>query len=115
MDNEQKIVGITLLARNPKEITPRQSKFGVIDEEIICPVKTLWCFVECTIERRTHLPSNHILFLTYIEDNDFSKISSVKDKTVAQWITNSLTAAGIDPDKFTAHSIRAAASIYTVQ
>ncbi|RCH96896.1 hypothetical protein CU097_006634 [Rhizopus azygosporus] len=39
----------------------------------------------------------------------------VKDKTIAQWITNSLTAAGIDPDKFTAHSIRAAASTYAVQ
>ncbi|CEI93615.1 hypothetical protein RMCBS344292_07846 [Rhizopus microsporus] len=103
-----------LLARNPKGITPKQSKFGIIDEEIVCPAKTLWCFVECTKERRTHLPSNHTLFLTYIVDDNFSKISSVKDKTVAQWITNSLTAVGIDPDKFTAHLIRAEASTYAV-
>ncbi|KAG1174831.1 hypothetical protein G6F70_005029 [Rhizopus microsporus] len=96
-------------------VGPKQPKFGIIDEEIVCPVRTVWCFAECTKERRTHLPSNHTLFLTYIEDEDFSKISSVKDKTVAQWTTNSLTAAGIDPDKFTAHLIRAAASIYAVQ
>ncbi|KAG1229506.1 hypothetical protein G6F68_006669 [Rhizopus microsporus] len=89
--------------------------WGRNPKEIVYPVKTLWCFVECTKERITHLPSNHTLFLTYIEDDDFSKISSVKDKTIAQWITNSLTAAGIDPDKFTAHSIRAAASTYAVQ
>ncbi|ORE22401.1 hypothetical protein BCV71DRAFT_269761, partial [Rhizopus microsporus] len=69
-------------------------------------------FVEYTKERRTHLAT---LFLTYIEDDDFSKISSVKDKTVAQWIINSLTAAGIGPEKFTMHSIRAAASAYVVQ
>ncbi|CEI94586.1 hypothetical protein G6F70_003920 [Rhizopus microsporus] len=41
--------------------------------------------------------------------------NTIKDKTVAQWNTNSLTAVGIDPDKFTAHSIRAATSTYAVQ
>ncbi|CEI94799.1 hypothetical protein RMCBS344292_09004 [Rhizopus microsporus] len=115
MGSGQRIVGVTLLARNAKEITPKQSKLRVIEEEIVCPAKTLRYFVECIKERRTRLSSNHTLFLTYIEDDDFSKISSVKDKTVAQWITNSLTATGIGPDKFTAHSIRATASIYAVQ
>ncbi|ORE12149.1 hypothetical protein BCV72DRAFT_311108 [Rhizopus microsporus var. microsporus] len=84
MDNEQKIVGVMLLARNPKEITPKQSKFEGIDEEIVCPVKIFWYFVECTKGRRAHLSSNHTLFLTYIEDDDFSKSSSIKDKTVVQ-------------------------------
>ncbi|CEG63100.1 hypothetical protein RMATCC62417_00304 [Rhizopus microsporus] len=115
MGSGQRIVGVTLLARNAKEITPKQSKLRVIEEEIVCPVETLRYFVECIKERRTRLSSNHTLFLTYIEDDDFSKISSVKDKAVAQWITNSLTATGIGPDKFTAHSIRATASIYAVQ
>ena len=52
--------------------------------------------------------SNHILFLISSKDNDFSKISSVKNKTAAQWITNSLIVTGISPDKFTAHSINPA-------
>ncbi|KAG1439349.1 hypothetical protein G6F57_019453 [Rhizopus arrhizus] len=46
---------------------------------------------------------------------NLDNMPGIPDKTVAQWTTNSLTAAGIDPDKFTAHLIRAAASIYAVQ
>ncbi|KAI8635778.1 hypothetical protein BD408DRAFT_356925, partial [Parasitella parasitica] len=60
--------GLTVISRAPKEITPKKSKLGVLDEEVVCPVKTLFEFVARSRNLRCNLPEDQTLFLANIED-----------------------------------------------
>ena len=57
--DSHEVKGVALLARSPKEIDSKQSKLGLIGEEKVCPVRTLWRFVDKTKEFRQRLNEDH--------------------------------------------------------
>jgi integrase len=105
---------VTLMIREPKERHPKKSFLGIIGEEEMCPVRTLWTFLNESNVKRTHLPEDHTLFLAYV-DCPTKHPSSVRPVTIANWVKSHMERAGIDTTKFKAHSIRAAASTRAVQ
>ncbi|KAG1135029.1 hypothetical protein G6F37_013169 [Rhizopus arrhizus] len=79
MDNDKNIpIGVTLTARQPKEIKAKMSKIGTIEDRDKCPVHTLWVFCQATKKLRNHLTEGHKLFLTNLEDRDQTKWQSVQ-------------------------------------
>jgi hypothetical protein len=87
---------------------------GIIGEQEMCPVMTLWTFLNESKIKRTHLPEDHTLFLAYV-DSPIKHASSVRPVTIANWVKSHMERASIDTTKFIAHSIRAAASTRAVQ
>ncbi|OBZ90511.1 hypothetical protein A0J61_01461 [Choanephora cucurbitarum] len=113
VDGNYEVKGVTLLARNPKEIDSKQSKLGAIREEKVCPVRTLWRFVDKTQEFRRGLKEDHTLFSTYLSSSDKEK-GPVSAKTIGNWVKEALKEAGINTEIYKAHSLRAAASTEAV-
>lgn len=105
---------VTLMVREPKERHPKKSFLGIIGEQEMCPVWTLWTFLNNSKTKRTHLSEDHTLFLAYV-DNPTKQPSSVRPVTIVNWVKSHMERAGIDTTKFKAHSIRAAASTQAVQ
>jgi hypothetical protein len=107
-------LGVTLTARKPKELRPRQSKLGAIENKEACPVHILWTFYSFTKDHRSHLSQDHTLFLTNMTHENTNTWQSVKPATVASWLKEVMEEAGIDINKFTVHSIRSASSTKAV-
>ncbi|CEP10666.1 hypothetical protein [Parasitella parasitica] len=105
--------GLTIISRAPKEITPKKSKLGVIEDTDICPVKTLFEFVTRSRTLRCDLPEDHTLFLANIDDGNSCR--SIRPSTAATWLTTLMKASGVDTNVFKAHSLRSAASTKAVQ
>jgi site-specific recombinase XerD len=78
-------------------------------------VFSLWYFIEKTRALRSHLGTDHTLFLGNIEDEVQANIISVSQVTVANWVKKLLAGAGIDTSIYKAHSLRSASSTYAVQ
>ncbi|CEG65380.1 hypothetical protein RMATCC62417_02178 [Rhizopus microsporus] len=76
-------LGVTLTARNPKELRPKQSKQDAIENKEACPVHTLWIFYTFTKDHRNHLSQDHTLFLTNITQDNPNTWQSIKPATVA--------------------------------
>ncbi|KAG1038842.1 hypothetical protein G6F43_012627 [Rhizopus delemar] len=101
-------------ARTPKENQVKSTILGEYIEDQLCPVKTLKSFLQRTSTLREKLPSEHTLFLTYLDNNN-KQPSSVRPTTVANWIKAVFQEAGIDTTYFQAHSIRSASSTKAVE
>ncbi|KAG1466195.1 hypothetical protein G6F56_004736 [Rhizopus delemar] len=110
-DDEGKLKGVTLKARAPKEIESKESKLGTIEETNICPVQTLWIFCQKTEALGVKLPKNHTVFLANIlGEKNGEPAHSASPVTIANWVKDSLTKAGVDTAIFKAHSLRSASS-----
>ncbi|KAG0980756.1 hypothetical protein G6F29_007590 [Rhizopus arrhizus] len=108
-----RIQGVTLICRLPKEAQQKTISLGTIDTSDLCPVTTLYLFIQKTEGYRGKLPENQTLFLAYI--NEQKPTSCVSPNTVTGWIKNNMSQAGIDTTKYQPHSIRSAASTKAVQ
>ncbi|KAG0931393.1 hypothetical protein G6F32_011682 [Rhizopus arrhizus] len=110
---EDKVVAATIIFREAKETNVKSSQLGLIEEEDLCPVRTLAWFMSVSSKVRQQLPEDHTLFLAYINDNN--KVSSVRASTISGWIKNSMAEAGIDTSNYKPHSIRSASSTKAVE
>jgi hypothetical protein len=54
---------------------------GIIGEQEMCPVMTLWTFLNESKIKRTHLPEDNTLFLAYV-DSPIKHASSVRPVTI---------------------------------
>jgi hypothetical protein len=109
-DNNNTLNGVRLLMRQPKEATQKYTTISVIpDQPNMCAVLSLRLFVEKTAPLRTHLTSDHTLFLAYII-NPTKQPGNISPKTVAQKLKTLMQQAGIDTATYTAHSIRSASA-----
>lgn len=110
---EDKAVAATIIFREAKETNVKTSQLGLIEEEDLCPVRTLAWFMSKSSPVRQQLPEYHTLFLAYTNDSD--KVSSIRASTVSGWIKNAMTEAGIDTSSYKPHSIRSASSTKAVE
>jgi hypothetical protein len=90
----------------------KTSILGRIDEQL-CPVFTLYTFIERTKEIRKSLPEDHTLFLAYILTPE--KTTSIRPSTLSNWVKTIMGTAGVDTKIYSAHSIRSAASTKAVE
>ncbi|KAG1044720.1 hypothetical protein G6F43_011417 [Rhizopus delemar] len=90
------------------EGNPKTSKLGATKLGNVCPVQTLFKFVQRTIHLRRALEEEHTLFLAYI-DKDDQVPRSIKPKTTSNWLRELMKDAGIDTS-FKPHSLRSASS-----
>ncbi|CEJ01330.1 hypothetical protein RMCBS344292_15362 [Rhizopus microsporus] len=111
---EDEPLGVTLTARNLKELRPKQSKLGAIENRVACPAHTLWTFYTFTKDHRNHLSQDLALFLTNMTQDNPNTWQSIKPATVASWLKGVMDEAGIGTDRFTVHSIRPASSTKAV-
>ncbi|KAG1392100.1 hypothetical protein G6F60_012229 [Rhizopus arrhizus] len=108
--------GVLLQIREPKESQQKHIKLGFLEgeeQEEVCVVKTLLLFIQKTQDIREGLPIDHTLLLTSLNQSDPTKISSIRQSTVASWLSTHMQAAGIDPT-YKPHSIRSASSTKAV-
>ncbi|KAG1128680.1 hypothetical protein G6F38_013591 [Rhizopus arrhizus] len=68
-DDQGELLGANIHFRLPKESQLKSCTLGVIEDTTICPVHTLSAIVKRTENLRDSLPTDHTLFLAYIEDN----------------------------------------------
>ncbi|ORE06509.1 hypothetical protein BCV72DRAFT_207318 [Rhizopus microsporus var. microsporus] len=61
-DDQGLLLGVTLIARSPKETDTKTSKPGTLEDKENCPVYTLYQFWEHTLHLRSALPEDHSLF-----------------------------------------------------
>jgi hypothetical protein len=114
-DKTEKIVGVQLMARQPKETNQKTTTLSALSNNSnLCPVLSLRHFVERTARFRDALPNDHSLLLAYI-DHPSLPPSQIASKTVANRVKELLTEAGVDTSIFGAHSIRSAASTAAFQ
>ncbi|KAG1450436.1 hypothetical protein G6F56_008351 [Rhizopus delemar] len=104
---------VRIHSRNPKEGQVKSIILSELDDEEMCTARTLFTFIPNTAILRKDLPEDHTLFLTYIDSPKNS--TSVKPKTIANWVKTAMTEAGIDTKEYQAHSIRAASSTKAVE
>ncbi|KAG1008543.1 hypothetical protein G6F27_006398 [Rhizopus arrhizus] len=112
-DDQGELLGANIHFRLSKESQLKSCTLGVIEDTTICPVHTLSAFVKRTENLRDSLPTDHTLFLAYIEDN--LKRCGVRASTVANWVKDMMKKAGIDTTKYGPHSIRSAASTKAIE
>ncbi|KAG1045554.1 hypothetical protein G6F43_011250 [Rhizopus delemar] len=105
---------IRIHARTPKESQVKSITLGTIEDEDLCPVKTIFQFVAKTVHLRKDLPEDRTLFLAYIDSNQ-KPAMSVRPTTVANWVKAAMGKAGINIKDYQAHSIRAASSTKAVE
>jgi integrase len=111
-DEQDEVTGVTLFIRFPKEGQTKFSRFGTIEKQHLCPVRTLLAFTERTRTLREGFDPSHTLFLSHIMDT--SRCRSVRPPTVANFIKQVMAEAGIDTTKYTPHSFRSAVSTKAV-
>ncbi|KAG1318524.1 hypothetical protein G6F62_012312 [Rhizopus arrhizus] len=97
----------------PKESQQKSTTLGVAKHSELCPVTTLYTFIQKTFHFRQDLPEDHTLFLTYLDDR--KQTTSIIPMTVANWIKTDMKEAGIDTNKYTPRSIRSASSTKAIQ
>ena len=102
------LTGATLFIRTPKEAQQKHSALGALSEKSMCPVSTLFTFMEKTEHLRSELPVDHTVFLAYI--NNPSKVRSIQPSTVANIVKQTMKEAGIDTQVYGPHSLRSASS-----
>ncbi|KAG1546588.1 hypothetical protein G6F49_010451 [Rhizopus delemar] len=108
-----RIQGVTLISRLPKEAQQKTISLGITSTSDLCPVTTLYFFIQKTEKYRGKLPEEQTLFLAYI--NEQRPTSCARPNTVTSWIKNDMAQAGIDTNKYQPHSIRSASSTKAVQ
>ncbi|KAI9470508.1 MAG: hypothetical protein EXX96DRAFT_597429 [Benjaminiella poitrasii] len=91
----------------------KSTQLGVIQDTTLCPTRILFDFVERTKHQRSTLPSDHTFFLTYLDKK--KETISVRPSTVANWLPQVMSAAGIDPFIYKPYSIRSIASTKPVE
>ncbi|KAI8640184.1 hypothetical protein BD408DRAFT_323630, partial [Parasitella parasitica] len=91
---EGNLIGLTIISRAPKETYSKSSKLGVIEDEEICPVRTLFIFVAQSKTLRSGLPEDHTLFLANIKSTESCR--SIRPSTAACWLTNIKHEAGVN-------------------
>ncbi|KAG1265988.1 hypothetical protein G6F68_003111 [Rhizopus microsporus] len=107
------LTGATLFIRTPKEAQQKHSALGALSEKSMCPVFTLFTFMEKTEHLRSELPIDHTVFLAYV--NNPSKVRSIQPSTVADIVKQAMQEAGIDTQVYGPHSLRSASSTKAVQ
>jgi hypothetical protein len=112
-DDQGKLLGAIVYFRQPKEAQVKSCTMGIANDVTICPVVTLSLFIQRTIQLRTKLPTDHKLFLGFIEEE--SKVCSARSSTVANWVKETMKNAGVDTKLYGPHSIRSASSTKAVE
>ncbi|KAG2211412.1 hypothetical protein INT45_003020 [Circinella minor] len=79
----------------------------------MCPVTTLYTFLQRTSKIRVQLPEDHTIFLTYLDQDKSSTL--IRPATVANWVSSIMTKAGINRRIYKPHSIRATSSTKAVE
>ncbi|CEG70765.1 hypothetical protein RMATCC62417_06603 [Rhizopus microsporus] len=67
-DKDTNPTGATLFIRAPKEAQQKHSALGTLSEKSMCPVFTLFAFMEKTEHLRSELPVYHTVFLAYVSN-----------------------------------------------
>ena len=94
------IFRITGLTKTRRSGPSRSLSIAKFEEPGLCPVETLKCYIERTQElRRTDRESNPLVCKPH---------GAVSSATIARWIKEVLSLAGMDTKKFSAHSTRSA-------
>jgi hypothetical protein len=94
------------LTKTRKAGPPKEAFFTSFEEDPgICPVATLRAYEDATKEWRNPDVKPNLLFLALNKPH-----KPVTSASIARWIKELLTDAGVYTDKFSAHSTRAAAS-----
>ncbi|ORE22279.1 hypothetical protein BCV71DRAFT_260346 [Rhizopus microsporus] len=96
-DKDANLTGATLFIRAPKEAQQKHLALGALSEKSMCPVSTLFTFMEKTEHLRSELPVDHTVFLAYI--NNPSKVRSIQPSTVANIVKQTMKEAGIDTQR----------------
>ena len=107
-DKDANLTGATLFIRAPKEAQQKHLALGALSEKSMCPVSTLFTFMEKTEHLRSELPIDHTVFLAYV--NNPSKVRSIQPSTVANIVKQTMKEAGIDTQVYGPHSLRSASS-----
>jgi hypothetical protein len=109
-NNTNTLTGVRILMREPKEAQQKYATISTLpNQQNMCVVSTLQTFINKTASIRTHLESDHTLFLAYI-NHPTKPPGNIHPKTVAQKLKQVMEQAGIDTIKYTAHSIRSASA-----
>ena len=90
-----------------KETQIKTTQLGMVEDETLCMVRTLYSFMQRTSQRRSTLPVDHTLFLTYLDQED-KETTSIKPSTISGWLKTIMKDAGIDTTIHTPHSFRSA-------
>jgi hypothetical protein len=93
-EEREKPASVIIHFREPKETQVKTTKLGVIADPQLCPVTTLFLFLQKTQDFRTNLPADHTLFLVYLEKPE--KITSIRPTTLSNWIKQIMQLSGID-------------------
>jgi hypothetical protein len=112
-DDQGKLLGAIIHFRQPKETQVKSCSMGIANDVAICPVVTLNLFIQRTIPLRTKLPTEHKLFLGFIDDEN--KVCSARSGTIASWVKEVMKNAGVDTSLYGPHSIRSASSTKAVE
>ncbi|CEG78227.1 hypothetical protein RMATCC62417_12865 [Rhizopus microsporus] len=107
------LLGVTLIARTPKEVKPKASKLDQGKYQNLCPVRTLKAFVQRIKDLRTSLEGEHTLLLAYL-GNVRIAAKSIQPKAVSRWLEGIVHDSEINTNKFKAHSLRSAANTKAV-
>ena len=92
LDNKQQVTSSILHFTEAKETQVETIQLGVIKETTMCPVTTLYKFLQRTSKIRLQLPEDHTLFLTYLDQDKPS--TSIRPTTVANWVLSIMKKAG---------------------
>ncbi|KAG1123519.1 hypothetical protein G6F42_010473 [Rhizopus arrhizus] len=82
--------GLTVISRNPKEITPKSSKLGRVIDFKTCPVWTLHYYAEDTKELRICLSIGHTLLLASFLSPPYEITYIKPTSTAASWLQKAL-------------------------
>ena len=106
-------IGVAIMVRDPKDARYKVSHLGFTRDPEMDPARTLLLFKKKTEGFRFDLPSDHGLWLTYL-DNPGDK-QPMKERTVSTTLKRMLRDAGIDVTRHKTHSLRSASSSAAAQ
>lgn len=107
-DGQADLAWFTLFIRLPKEAQQKHSTLGVLSQKLMCPVHTLFTFMEKSRTFTIRTPRR-----AYV--NNPSKVQSIQPSIVANIVKQAMQEAGIDTQVYGPHSLRSASSTEAVQ
>jgi hypothetical protein len=112
-DDADQVTGVTLVVRQPKEAQSKYSRYGVMKDSPLCPVKTLFDYIQRTKELRAELPEDHTIWLASLKQENL--ITAALPATVAGYVREVMAEAGLNTHLHTPHTLRSATSTKAIQ
>jgi integrase len=107
------LTGVKIHFREPKETQVKTTSLGLLQDTRLCPVSTLYLFISKSNHLRANLPTDHTLFLAYIDKPE--QVTSIRPSTMSSWVKLIMERSGVDTTIYKAHSIRSASSTKAVE